>query len=181
VGGRTDERSDVSTIAVTLTINGQPVSADVEPRTRLVDFLRDHLQLTGTHIGCDTSQCGACVVHLDGRSVKACAILVVQASGREVATIEGLSHGADLHPLQQAFREHHALQCGFCTPGMVMSALDLLTRDDDPDETAIGEWLEGNFCRCTGYRNIIDAIRAAAAAMRAARGAASDRGASVDV
>jgi carbon-monoxide dehydrogenase small subunit len=151
---------------VSLVVNGQHVSAEVSPRTRLVDFLRDHLRLTGTHIGCDTSQCGACVVHLDGKSVKACSILAVQAAGRTVLTIEGVAGNGPLHPLQQAFHEHHALQCGFCTPGMVMSALDLLMRKPDPDEETIRSWLEGNFCRCTGYRPIVDAVRAAAAALR---------------
>jgi carbon-monoxide dehydrogenase small subunit len=150
-------------IAVEMTVNGQPVAAEVEPRTLLVDLLRDHLGLTGTHRGCDTSQCGACVVHLDGRSIKACTLLAVQASGGSVLTIEGLARDGQLHPLQEAFREHHGLQCGFCTPGMLMSALDLLQRVPNPSEQQIRDWLEGNFCRCTGYVGIIRAIAAVAA------------------
>jgi carbon-monoxide dehydrogenase small subunit len=150
-------------IPVEMTVNGDPVAAEVEARTLLIDLLRDHLGLTGTHRGCDTSQCGACVVHLDGRSIKACTLLAVQASGGSVLTIEGLSRDGELHPLQAAFREHHGLQCGFCTPGMVMSALDLLQRIPDPSEQQIRDWLEGNFCRCTGYVGIIRAIGAVAA------------------
>jgi aerobic carbon-monoxide dehydrogenase small subunit len=150
-------------IAVEMTVNGRRITAQVEARTLLADFLRDQLGLTGTHRGCDTSQCGACVVHLDGRSVKACTLLVVQASGGEVLTIEGIAHGANLHPVQEAFREHHGLQCGFCTPGMVMSALDLLQREPHPSEPQIRAWLEGNLCRCTGYVGIVRAITAAAA------------------
>ena len=138
---------------------------EVEGRTLLVDFLREHLGLTGTHVGCDTSQCGACVVHLDGRSVKSCSLLALQAAGREVTTIEGLDKDGALHPLQAAFREHHGLQCGFCTPGMVMSALDLLEKSPNPSEREVRAWLEGNLCRCTGYHNIVKAIRAAAQAM----------------
>ena len=151
-------------IAVEMTVNGRKVAARVEARTLLVDFLRDHLGLTGTHVGCETSQCGACVVHLDDRSVKACTLLAVQASGGAVRTIEGVADGDVLHPLQQAFREHHGLQCGFCTPGMVMSALDLLRRDPEPSEKRIRAWLEGNFCRCTGYSGIVRAIAATASA-----------------
>jgi carbon-monoxide dehydrogenase small subunit len=150
-------------IAVEMTVNGQPAAANVEARTLLVDFLRDHLKLTGTHRGCDTSQCGACVVHLDGRSIKACTLLAVQASGSTVLTIEGVANGTTLHPLQEALREHHGLQCGFCTSGVVMSALDLLQRQPDPTEQQIRTWLEGNFCRCTGYTGITRAIAAAAA------------------
>ncbi len=150
-------------IPVELTVNGQPVRTEVEARTLLVDFLRDDLGLTGTHRGCDTSQCGACVVHLGGRSVKACTLLMVQAAGSAVVTIEGLAQGGRLHPLQEAFREHHGLQCGFCTPGMVMSALDLLQRVPHPPEHQIRDWLEGNLCRCTGYVGIVQAIAAAAA------------------
>jgi carbon-monoxide dehydrogenase small subunit len=153
-------------IAFEMTVNGQPVAAEVEARTLLVDLLRDHLGLTGTHRGCDTSQCGACVVHLDGRSIKACTLLAVQASGSRVLTIEGLAREGELHPLQAAFREHHALQCGFCTPGMVMSALDLLQRIPNPSEQQIRDWLEGNFCRCTGYVGIVRAIAAVAAGDR---------------
>jgi carbon-monoxide dehydrogenase small subunit len=150
---------------VAMMVNGRSVSGEVEGRTLLVEFLRQYLGLTGTHVGCDTSQCGACVVHLDGRSVKSCALLALQATDREVTTIEGLAKDGALHPLQAAFREHHGLQCGFCTPGMVMSALDLLKCSSDPSEHEIRAWLEGNLCRCTGYHNIIKAIRAASQAM----------------
>jgi carbon-monoxide dehydrogenase small subunit len=145
--------------AITLQVNGEAVTADVDPRTPLVDFLRDHLRLTGTHVGCDTSQCGACVVHVDGRSVKACTMLAVQADGGAVLTIEGVA-AADqpLHPLQEAFNREHGLQCGYCTPGMVMSALDLVQQQPDADEAAIRAWLKGNLCRCTGYHGIVRAI-----------------------
>ena len=151
---------------VSMTVNGKAVSRDVEGRTLLVQFLRDHLGLTGTHVGCDTSQCGTCVVHLDGRSVKSCTMLALQADGASVTTIEGLA-AADgtLHPMQAAFREHHGLQCGFCTPGMVMSAIDLVNHNPSPSEHDIREWLDGNICRCTGYHNIVKAIKAGAAAM----------------
>jgi carbon-monoxide dehydrogenase small subunit len=132
-----------------------------------VEFLREQLGKTGTHVACDTSQCGACVVHLDGQSVKSCTMLAVQADGAEVATIEGLAVNGRLHPMQEAFREHHGLQCGFCTPGVIMSALDLVRQNPDPDEQQIREWLEGNLCRCTGYQNIVRAISAGAKAMRA--------------
>jgi carbon-monoxide dehydrogenase small subunit len=152
--------------SVSMTVNGQAVTREVEPRTLLVDFLRQHLDLTGTHVGCDTSQCGACVVHVDGASVKSCTVLAVQAQGADVTTIEGLARNGELHPMQAAFREHHALQCGFCTPGMIMSAIDLLKHKPDPSEEEIREWLEGNLCRCTGYHNIVKAISAAAAEMR---------------
>jgi carbon-monoxide dehydrogenase small subunit len=145
------------------------VSGTVEPRTLLVQFLREHLGLTGTHVGCDTSQCGACVVHVDGDSVKSCTLLAVQAEGAQVLTIEGLAKGDKLHPMQEAFREHHGLQCGFCTPGMVMSAIDLVKNNGNPTEQDIREWLEGNICRCTGYHNIVKAIKAGAEAMRGAR------------
>jgi carbon-monoxide dehydrogenase small subunit len=151
---------------VTMTVNGRAVSGEAEPRTLLVQFLRDTLGLTGTHIGCDTSQCGACVVHLDGLSVKSCSMLAVQAEGAAVTTIEGLSNG-ELHPMQAAFREHHGLQCGFCTPGMVMSAIDLVNQNPAPSEHDIREWLDGNICRCTGYHNIVKAIKAGAEAMAA--------------
>ncbi len=151
---------------ITVAVNGKSTSAAVEPRMLLVDYLRQHLGLTGTHVGCDTSQCGACVVHLNGRSVKSCTLLAVQADGGEVATIEGLADGDSLHPLQAAFKESHALQCGFCTPGMIMSAADLIERNPDPSETEIRHWLDGNVCRCTGYHNIVKAVRAAAAQMR---------------
>jgi carbon-monoxide dehydrogenase small subunit len=152
--------------SVSMTVNGQAVTRDVEPRTLLVDFLRQHLDLTGTHVGCDTSQCGACVVHMNGQSVKSCTVLAMQAEGAEVITIEGLAENGELHPMQAAFREHHGLQCGFCTPGMIMSAIDLVRRNPDPSEEEIREWLEGNLCRCTGYHNIVKAISAAAAEMR---------------
>ena len=147
--------------AVSMTVNGKQVTREVEPRTLLVEFLRQHLGLTGTHVGCDTSQCGACVVHLNGASIKSCTILAVQCQGDEVTTIEGLARNGELHPMQAAFREHHALQCGFCTPGMIMSAVDLLQTNPKPSEHEIREWLEGNLCRCTGYHNIVKAIQAA--------------------
>ena len=152
--------------SVSMTVNGQAVTREVEPRTLLVEFLRQHLGLTGTHVGCDTSQCGACVVHVNGRSAKSCTMLALQADGAEVTTIEGLAKNGQLHPMQAAFREHHALQCGFCTPGMIMSAIDLLQQNANPSETEIRAWLEGNICRCTGYHNIVKAIQAAAAEMR---------------
>jgi len=151
---------------VELTVNGKKESRSVEPRQLLVDFLREDLRLTGTHVGCDTSQCGACVVHVNGKSVKSCTALVVQLDGAEVTTIEGLAaKDEELHPMQEAFRQNHGLQCGFCTPGMVMSALGLLDQNPDPTETEIREWLEGNICRCTGYHNIVKSIQAAAATM----------------
>ena len=152
--------------AVSMTVNGKKVSADVEARTLLVHYLREHLGLTGTHVGCDTSQCGACVVHINGESVKSCTVLAAQAEGAKVMTIEGLADGDKLHPMQEAFREHHALQCGFCTPGMVMSAIDLVKQNKNPSEKEIREWLSGNLCRCTGYHNIVKAIAAAAQTMR---------------
>jgi carbon-monoxide dehydrogenase small subunit len=152
--------------SVSMTVNGRTVTREVEPRTLLVEFLRQHLDLTGTHVGCDTSQCGACVVHVNGVSVKSCTILALQAAQAQVTTIEGLATNGELHPMQAAFREHHGLQCGFCTPGMIMSAVDLVKRNPDPSEEEIREWLEGNLCRCTGYHNIVKAISAAAAQMR---------------
>ena len=157
---------------VTMTVNGKAVSGEVEGRTLLSSFLREGLGLTGTHVGCDTSQCGACVVHVNGDSVKSCTMLAVQADGAKVTTIEGLAQGATLHPLQEAFREHHGLQCGFCTPGMLMSAADLLQKHPSPNETEVREWLEGNICRCTGYHNIVKAILAAAANVQGHRQAA---------
>jgi aerobic carbon-monoxide dehydrogenase small subunit len=157
---------------VSMTVNGKQVGGEVEPRTLLVDFLRYNLGLTGTHVGCDTSQCGCCVVHVDGDSVKACTMLAAQANGTSVTTIEGLAKGDKLHPLQEAFREHHGLQCGFCTPGMLMSAADLLQKHPNPSELEVREWLEGNICRCTGYHNIVKAILAAAANMQGVRQAA---------
>jgi aerobic carbon-monoxide dehydrogenase small subunit len=152
--------------SVSMTVNGRAVSGDVEGRTLLVQFLRENLHLTGTHVGCDTSQCGACVVHVNGESVKSCTMLALQADGAEVTTIEGLARNGELHPMQEAFRENHGLQCGFCTPGMVMSAVDLLKKNPNPDEDEIREWLEGNICRCTGYHNIVKAIQSAAANMK---------------
>ncbi|WP_193371491.1 (2Fe-2S)-binding protein [Pelagibius marinus] len=152
--------------SVSMTVNGRAVTGDVEGRTLLVQFLRENLSLTGTHVGCDTSQCGACVVHVNGESVKSCTMLAVQADGAEVTTIEGLAKDGELHPMQEAFRENHGLQCGFCTPGMVMSAVDLLQKNPNPDEGEIREWLEGNICRCTGYHNIVKAIQTAAASMK---------------
>ena len=147
--------------AVTITVNGAPRTAEVEPRTLLVHLLREHLNLTGTHIGCDTSNCGACTVWLDGEAVKSCTLLAVQADGREVTTIEGISENGELHPMQRAFHEHHALQCGYCTPGMVMTAIKLLEANPAPTDEEIRHGLEGNLCRCTGYENIVAAVRAA--------------------
>ena len=151
---------------VSLTLNGEAVSAELDSRTLLVELIREKFLKTGTHVGCDTSQCGACVVHVDGRSVKACTMLALQADGAEVTTIEGVATNGELHPMQAAFREHHGLQCGFCTPGMIMSALDLVQHNPDPDDREIREWLEGNLCRCTGYQNIVRAVKAGAEAMR---------------
>ena len=150
--------------SVRVKVNGREYAREVEPRTLLVHLLRDELGLTGTHVGCDTSNCGACVVLLDGETVKSCTVLAVQADGHEVTTIEGLARNGDLHPLQQAFHEHHALQCGFCTPGMIMSATTILERYPEPTDEQIRECLEGNLCRCTGYQNIVTAVQAAAAA-----------------
>ncbi|WP_308491655.1 (2Fe-2S)-binding protein [Microbacterium terrisoli] len=147
---------------ITVTVDGTTYTDDVEPRMLLVQYLREVLGKTGTLIGCDTSNCGACTVHLDGMSVKSCTMLAVQADGREVTTIEGIADGDTLHPMQQAFHEHHALQCGFCTPGMIMESIDLLNEHPDPDEQTIREGLEGNLCRCTGYHNIVRAVQAAA-------------------
>jgi carbon-monoxide dehydrogenase small subunit len=155
------------TRVVSFILNGERVQAEVECRTLLVEMLRENLRRTGTHVGCDTSQCGACVVHVDGRSVKSCTMLAVQAEAAEVLTIEGVAGGGALHPMQEAFREQHGLQCGFCTPGMIMSALDLVLQNPDPDERQIREWLDGNLCRCTGYQNIVRAVQAGAGAMRA--------------
>jgi carbon-monoxide dehydrogenase small subunit len=154
--------------SVSLTVNGKSVTADIDPRTLLAQLLREQLHLTGTHIGCDTAQCGACTVHLDGRAVKACNILAAQAQGASITTIEGIS-SADgaLHPMQAAFREHHGLQCGFCTPGMIMSAVDMVNRNGFVlDEKTVRRQLEGNICRCTGYHNIVLAVQAGAAAMK---------------
>lgn len=160
-------------ISVSLTVNGKSVSREVEARTLLVDFLREELGLTGTHVGCDTSQCGACVVHVDGKSVKACTLLAAQADGTSILTIEGLAPSFDeLHPMQAAFRDNHGLQCGFCTPGMIMSAVDLLQNNADPSEHEVRAWLEGNICRCTGYHNIVKAVLDAAGRMRGQQQAA---------
>ena len=153
-------------VNVSMNVNGRAVSEEVDERTLLVELLRENLRLTGTHVGCDTSQCGACVVHVDGRSVKSCTMLASQADGADVTTIEGLAENGSLHPMQEAFRRNHGLQCGFCTPGMVMSALDLVARNPDPSDAEVREWLEGNLCRCTGYHNIVKSILAGADAMR---------------
>jgi len=151
---------------VSLTVNGKAATADVDPRTLLVQLLRENLRLTGTHVGCDTSQCGACVVHLDGRAVKSCTVLALACEGSQVTTIEGLARDGTLHPMQEAFRQNHGLQCGFCTPGMIMAAVDLAQRKGAVlDERTIREGLEGNLCRCTGYHNIVAAVKAGAAAM----------------
>ena len=154
---------------VSMTVNGKAVSGEVEARTLLVQFLRENLRLTGTHVGCDTSQCGACVVHVNGKAVKSCTLLALQAEGAQVMTIEGLAKNGQLHPVQAAFKEHHGLQCGFCTPGMIMTAVDMIRRIPDLDETTIRQQLEGNLCRCTGYQNIVKAIHAAATEMKGAR------------
>jgi carbon-monoxide dehydrogenase small subunit len=154
--------------SVSLTVNGKPVTGDVETRTLLVQFLREHLRLTGTHVGCDTSQCGACVVHVNGIAMKSCTMLTVSLDGAEITTIEGLANGDKLHPMQEAFRENHGLQCGFCTPGMIMSALDIVRRKGhDLDDKTIRHELDGNLCRCTGYHNIVKSIAAGAKAMGA--------------
>ena len=154
--------------AVTFVVNGEPRALEVEGRTLLVHALRDGLGLTGAHIGCDTSQCGACTVLLDGKSVKSCTVLAVQADGRELTTIEGLATDGGRHPIQEAFVAHHGLQCGFCTPGVILTAADLLSRDPDPDDATIRRALRGNLCRCTGYQPIVDSIRAAGASLRGA-------------
>ena len=151
---------------VNINVNGKPVSAEVEARTLLVQFLRENLRLTGTHVGCDTSQCGACVVHVDGKSVKACTRLAVMADACEVTTIEGLANNGSMHPMQQAFMDNHGLQCGFCTPGMVMTALDIVNRNgNDLDDSTVRKELEGNICRCTGYHNIVKSVKAGAKTM----------------
>ncbi len=156
-----------TTSTITMTVNGKSVTGKVEGRTLLVQFLREHLQLTGTHVGCDTSQCGCCTVHLNGNGVKSCTVLALACEGAQVVTIEGLATDEKLHPMQEAFREHHGLQCGFCTPGMIMSAVDMVRRKGfDLDEKTIRKQLEGNICRCTGYHNIVLAVQAGAAAMK---------------
>ena len=150
---------------VELEINGKEISLDVEERQLLVHFIRDDLNLTGTHVGCDTSQCGACVIHIDGKAVKSCSMLAVQANDTKITTIEGLADGENLHPVQEAFRENHGLQCGFCTPGMIMAAVDIINRNSNLDEKTVREELEGNLCRCTGYQNIVKSILAASEKM----------------
>src|SRR5436190_9042167 len=171
--GKLKKHGEVSSVStVNLTVNGKPVAADVEDRTLLVNLLRDHLNLTGTHVGCDTSQCGACVVHIDGQAVKSCTVLAGQANGASVITIEGISKGDELHPMQAAFRDNHGLQCGYCTPGMIMSAIDIVNRSSGKlaDDTVRNE-LEGNICRCTGYHNIVKSVLDAAGRMSAAQAA----------
>jgi carbon-monoxide dehydrogenase small subunit len=158
--------------SIKLTVNGKPVSAEVEDRTLLVHLLRDHLGLTGTHIGCDTSQCGACTVHVDGRSVKSCTVLVGQADGTSITTIEGIAQGDELHPMQAAFRDNHGLQCGYCTPGMIMASIDIVNRHGPGlDEVTLRQELEGNICRCTGYHNIVKSVLDAAGRMKVAQAA----------
>ena len=154
-------------VRLSMNVNGRPVTAEVETRTLLVNFLREQLRLTGTHIGCDTAQCGSCTIHMNGKAVKCCNMLAIQADGAQIVTIEGIA-AADgkLHPMQEAFREHHGLQCGFCTPGMVMSAIDLVRNHPDPSEETVRAELDGNLCRCTGYHNIVKAVQAGAKAMR---------------
>jgi carbon-monoxide dehydrogenase small subunit len=165
--------SESSAEVVSMTVNGKAVAKAVQGRTLLVDFLREELGLTGTHVGCDTSQCGACVVHVNGKSVKSCTMLAAQADGAELVTIEGMADGADLHPIQKAFNEHHGLQCGFCTPGMIMTAADMINRHaGNLDEATVRAELEGNICRCTGYHNIVKSILAANEAMHGAAAAA---------
>ena len=159
-------------VSVRVTINGREVSATVEPRLLLVDYIRDVARLTGTHVGCDTSNCGACTILLEGASVKACTLFAVQADGLAVTTIEGIADGERWHPVQEAFREHHGLQCGFCTPGMVISSVHLLGRNPDPTEAEVRRGIAGNLCRCTGYQNIVDSVRAAGGAMRSGTGTA---------
>jgi carbon-monoxide dehydrogenase small subunit len=155
---------------LSLDVNGRPISTEIDPAILLSDFLRENLNLTGTHVGCDTSQCGACVVHVDGQSVKSCTMLAVSTEGRAVTTIEGVAKNGKLHPMQQAFHENHGLQCGFCTPGMIMSALELIKRNPKPTESDVRHWLEGNICRCTGYQNIVASVIAGAAAIQAEGG-----------
>jgi aerobic carbon-monoxide dehydrogenase small subunit len=155
----------MSTVHVALTVNGERHELDVEPRLLLVHLIRDRLGLTGTHVGCDTSNCGACTVHLDGEAVKSCTVFAVQADGSEVTTIEGIASNGTLHPMQKAFHEMHGLQCGFCTPGMIMASIDLVNDNPDPTEDEVREGIEGNLCRCTGYQNIVRAVQQAAAEM----------------
>ena len=152
-------------VTVNVTVNGKKISKEVQDNTLLSDFLRDSLSLTGTHVGCDTSQCGACVIHLNGNSAKSCTTLVADCEGKEITTIEGLTKNGKMHPMQEAFKKHHGLQCGFCTPGMVMSAIDLLQKNNNPNEIEIRDWLEGNLCRCTGYQGIVAAVKEVASKM----------------
>jgi len=168
-GGSQATASGSGLVPVSMTVNGKLVNGDVEARMRLVEFIRENLGLTGTHIGCDTCQCGACTIHMDDLPVKSCGILAVQAEGANIVTIEGLANGTDLHPMQEAFRENHGLQCGFCTPGMVMSAIGLVNEKSDPTEKEIRNHLEGNICRCTGYHNIVESIAAGAKAMKGSK------------
>jgi carbon-monoxide dehydrogenase small subunit len=169
-GNKNDNKQDsLMPTKVSLTLNGEAVSAEVDARTLLVELIREEFTKTGTHVGCDTSQCGACVVHVNGQSVKSCTMLALQAEGAEITTIEGVATDGELHPMQAAFREHHGLQCGYCTPGMIMSALDLVKNNPDPDDREIREWLEGNLCRCTGYQNIVRAVKAGAESMRSGK------------
>ncbi len=167
---RTQELTRVG-FPIHVTVNGVERSAEIEPRLLLVHYLREHLGLTGTHVGCDTSQCGACTVHLNGRAVKSCTILAVQANGATITTIEGLAPPGTLHPVQEAFHDEHGLQCGYCTPGMIMTAVDLLSRIPNPTDEEIAHGLEGNICRCTGYVNIVKSVRTAAERMRSGHGA----------
>ena len=153
-------------VAISMTVNGKAVSAEIDARTLLVEFLRGHLRLTGTHVGCDTGHCGACTVHVDGRAIKSCNVLAAQMQGAGIVTIEGLAPDGALHPMQAAFREHHGLQCGFCTPGFVMNAIELAQKHPNPSEETIRGELDGNLCRCTGYHNIVKAVQAGAAAMK---------------
>jgi carbon-monoxide dehydrogenase small subunit len=164
----------LDTLPVTVTVNGEARSAEIEPRLLLVHFIRETLGLTGTHIGCDTTSCGACTVLLDGKPIKSCTMFAVQADGRQLRTVEGLASGAELHPVQDGFFQEHGLQCGFCTPGMMMTAVALLERNSDPSELEIRQAISGNLCRCTGYVNIVRAIQYAARAMRAGEAAAAD-------
>jgi carbon-monoxide dehydrogenase small subunit len=169
-GNKNDNKQDsLMPTKVSLTLNGEAVSAEVDARTLLVELIREEFTKTGTHVGCDTSQCGACVVHVNGQSVKSCTMLALQAEGAEITTIEGVATDGELHPMQAAFREHHGLQCGYCTPGLIMSALDLVKNNPDPDDREIREWLEGNLCRCTGYQNIVRAVKAGAESMRSGK------------
>ena len=170
-GGAPGQSTTPGRASVHMTVNGKAVSAEIDPRTLLVQFLREQLRLTGTHVGCDTSQCGACVVHIDGRAVKSCTVLAAQAAGSNVTTIEGIAKGDELHPMQAAFRDNHGLQCGFCTPGFIMNAIELVKKHSNPSEETIRSELDGNICRCTGYHNIVKAVLDAAGRMKVAQAA----------